>query len=46
MPYKIVSSGRGFKVATVASGRTHSFAPLPLVRAKKQLIALNIRAKK
>lgn len=42
MPYKIklVNGNKGYVVS--ASGTKLSNAPLPLMRAKKQLIAVNI----
>ena len=44
MPFKL-RKARGkeaYFVITTATGKKHSLEPLPLVTAKKQLVALNI----
>jgi hypothetical protein len=44
MPYHIVASQGGYFVENKDTKRRYSLHPLPLVTAKKQLAALQIRA--
>jgi hypothetical protein len=40
MPYKVQKSGKGYKVVTKGTGKTHSQKPMPKSRAMAQMRAL------
>jgi hypothetical protein len=46
MPWHIVKADGGYYVETISTGRRHSKEPLSMVKAKKQLKALEINADK
>ena len=46
MPYKIIKSGKGYKVQNIISKKTYSKKPLTKVKAEKQLVILRIAERK